>query len=87
MMFHEHDFLDRFGAAANAGFKGVEFLFPYAYSLSDLKEALDGNQLTQVLFNLPPGDWEKGERGMSCLPGRQNEFVLSPEKHAQNCFY
>ena len=74
MMFHEHDFLDRFGAAADAGFKGVEYLFPYAYSLSDLKEALDANQLTQVLFNLPPGDWEKGERGMSCLPGRQNEF-------------
>ena len=74
MMFHEHDFIDRFGAAANAGFQGVEFLFPYAYSIADLKEALEANQLTQVLFNLPPGDWEKGERGMCCHPNRQNEF-------------
>ena len=61
MMFHEHDFLDRFGAAADAGFQGVEFLFPYAYSLSDLKEALDSNQLTQVLFNLPPVIGRKGK--------------------------
>ncbi len=74
MMFHEHDFIDRFGAAANAGFQGVEFLFPYAYSIADLREALEANQLTQVLFNLPPGDWEKGERGMCCHPNRQNEF-------------
>ena len=79
MMFHEHDFLDRFGAAANAGFQGVEFLFPYAYSPSDLKEALEANQLTQVLFNLPPGDWEKGDRGMCCHPNRQNEFRESVE--------
>jgi hydroxypyruvate isomerase len=79
MMFHEHDFLDRFGAAAKAGFQGVEFLFPYKYSLSDLKEALETNQLTQVLFNLPPGDWEKGERGMCCHPNRQNEFRESVE--------
>ncbi len=79
MMFHEHDFLDRFGAAANAGFQGVEFLFPYAYSIADLKEALEANQLTQVLFNLSPGDWEKGERGMCCHPNRQNEFRESVE--------
>ena len=79
MMFHEHDFIDRFGAAANAGFQGVEFLFPYAYSIADLKEALEANQLTQVLFNLPPGDWEKGERGMCCHPNRQNEFRESVE--------
>ena len=62
MMFHEHDFLDRFGAAADAGFQGVEFLFPYTYSLSDLNEALDSNQLTQVLFNLPPVIGRKGKR-------------------------
>ena len=61
MMFHEHDFFDRFRAAADAGFKGVEFLFPYAYSLSDLKEALEANQLTQVLFNLPLVIGRKGK--------------------------
>ena len=48
MMFHEHDFLDRFGAAADAGFQGVEFLFPYAYSLSDLNEALDSLSLIHI---------------------------------------
>ena len=74
LMFNEHNFLDRFGAAARAGFQGVEFLFPYSHSISDIKEALEANQLAQVLFNLPPGDWEKGERGMCCHPNRQNEF-------------
>ena len=74
MLFNEHDFLDRFDAAAKAGFKGVEYLFPYAYPKEQLVERLQQNRLTQVLHNLPAGDWAKGERGIACLPGRESEF-------------
>jgi len=74
MLFTEHDFLDRFAAAAEAGFRGVEYLFPYAYSPEDIRAALDRAALEQVLFNLPPGDWEAGERGLASLPGREAEF-------------
>ncbi|MGO2241506.1 MAG: 2-oxo-tetronate isomerase [Halomonas sp.] len=74
MLFNEHDFIDRFSAAADAGFKGVEYLFPYAYSAEELRHALRDSQLEQVLFNLPPGDWEAGERGLASLPGREAEF-------------
>ncbi|CAH1651212.1 hydroxypyruvate isomerase [Hyphomicrobiales bacterium] len=74
MLFNEHAFLDRFDAAAAAGFKGVEFLFPYAFPKEQVAEKLHGNKLTQVLFNLPGGDWEKGERGLGCLPDRVGEF-------------
>ncbi|MGM0982045.1 MAG: 2-oxo-tetronate isomerase [Pseudomonadota bacterium] len=74
MMFNEHDFLDRFAAASEAGFRGVEYLFPYAHSPEDIKAALDEVGLEQVLFNLPPGDWEAGERGLASLPGREAEF-------------
>ncbi len=74
MMFNEVPFLDRFAAAAQAGFKGVEFLFPYDFPAADIRRRLDDNGLTQVLFNMPPGDWAKGERGMASLPGRQSQF-------------
>ena len=74
MQFNEVPFLERFAAAARAGFKGVEFLFPYDYAPGDLAEALRANGLEQVLFNLPPGDWEAGERGLAALPGREAEF-------------
>lgn len=74
MLFHEHDFLDRFEAAAKAGFKGVEYLFPYDYEASVLAEKLRENGLTQVLFNLPAGDWGAGDRGIACDPARQDEF-------------
>ncbi|MEO8302798.1 MAG: 2-oxo-tetronate isomerase [Betaproteobacteria bacterium] len=74
MLFNEVDFIDRFGAAAKAGFKGVEYLFPYAYPKEQLAECLRTNKLTQVLHNLPAGDWAKGERGLACLPDRVNEF-------------
>jgi hydroxypyruvate isomerase len=74
MLFNEVPFIDRFRLAANAGFKGVEFLFPYAYSATDLKTQLDQNQLTLVLHNLPAGDWDAGERGIACLPDRVQEF-------------
>lgn len=74
MMFNEHPFLDRFEAAAKAGFTGVEFLFPYDYPAAELKSRLTANGLTQALFNMPPGDWTKGERGLAALPGRQAQF-------------
>lgn len=74
MMFNEVDFLDRFEAAAKAGFKGVEYLFPYDFSADDLKSRLDKFGLTQVLHNLPAGDWAGGERGIACHPDRVEEF-------------
>src|SRR3954447_11987952 len=74
MLYPELDFLQRFEAAARDGFKGVEFLFPYAYSARDLAARLKDNGLQQVLFNAPPGDWDGGERGLACLPGRESEF-------------
>jgi hydroxypyruvate isomerase len=74
MLFGDVDFLDRFGAAAGAGFRGVEFLFPYAYEAPVLKGRLREHGLTQVLHNLPAGDWAAGERGIACLPDRVEEF-------------
>src|SRR5262245_24327428 len=61
MLFTEVDFLDRFAAAAEAGFSGVEYLFPYDFPVEEIRARLDSNKLTQVLFNLPAGDWGKGE--------------------------
>ncbi len=74
MMFNEVPFLDRFAAAAKAGFKGVEFLFPYDNTAAEIRQRLDDAGLTQVLFNGPPGNWAAGERGTASLPGRQQEF-------------
>ncbi|MDR5907362.1 2-oxo-tetronate isomerase [Franzmannia qiaohouensis] len=74
MLFNEHDFLDRFAAAAQAGFRGVEYLFPYEHAPDTLRGLLDEHGLEQVLFNLPPGDWAAGERGLASLPGREGEF-------------
>jgi hydroxypyruvate isomerase len=74
MLFNELDFLDRFEAAAEAGFFGVEYLFPYGFDVAVLREKLDANGLTQVLHNLPAGDWAAGERGIACLPDRVGEF-------------
>src|SRR5580692_9009831 len=81
MMFQEiPNFLDRFDAAAKAGFKGVEFLFPYDFPPEAIAERLERNKLTQALFNLPPGDWSKGERGFAALPGREAEFSAALDK-------
>jgi hydroxypyruvate isomerase len=74
MLFNEHPFLDRFEAAAKAGFKAVEFLFPYAYGVAELQKRLRDNDLTLVLHNLPAGDWDAGDRGMACHPDRVDEF-------------
>ncbi len=73
-MFNEVAFLDRFEAAASAGFKAVEYLFPYEYDAAELAARLKGAGLQQALFNAPPGNWEKEERGISALPGREQEF-------------
>lgn len=80
MLFTEVDFLDRFDAAARAGFKGVEYLFPYAETAADIKARLDANGLTQVLFNLPAGNWDGGERGIACHPDRVEEFRHGVDK-------
>lgn len=74
MMFNEVPFPQRFAAAAKAGFSGVEFLFPYEHAPQDVAGWLRGNGLHNVLFNLPPGDWAAGERGIASLPGREEEF-------------
>jgi hydroxypyruvate isomerase len=74
MLFNEAPFLDRFALAAKAGFEGVEFLFPYEFEKAALRTALDRNRLTQVLHNLPAGDWARGERGIAVLPHRIAEF-------------
>lgn len=74
MLYPQHEFLDRFAAAAADGFEAVEFLFPYDYSATELKQRLSDNGLVQALFNAPPGDWAAGERGIATLPGREDEF-------------
>jgi len=74
MMFNEVDFLDRFAAAAKAGFRAVEFLFPYAYPRNQLVEIMNKANVEVVLFNMPPGDWNAGDRGIACDPNRMGEF-------------
>ena len=80
MLFNEVDFMDRFEAAAKAGFTGVEYLFPYDYDADDLKVKLDEFNLTQVLHNMPAGDWAGGERGIAVLPDRMDEFKAGVDK-------
>jgi hydroxypyruvate isomerase len=78
-LFTEHDFLDRFEAAARAGFGGVEYHFPYQWEARDLAARLHRSGLAQVLFNLPAGKWAKGERGLAILPDRVEEFRAGVE--------
>jgi hydroxypyruvate isomerase len=80
MMFTEVHFLDRFAAAAAAGFDGVEFLFPYEFAPDEIAARLRQHKLSQVLFNLPPGDWARGERGTAALPGREKEFIAGLDR-------
>ena len=80
MLFTEQPFLDRFELAAKAGFKAVEFLFPYAFEAREIRERLDANGLRLVLHNLPAGDWEAGERGIACHPDRVDEFHAGVER-------
>lgn len=74
MLFTEVPFLARFEAAARAGFKAVEFLFPYRYDVEDIRYELRRNRLRLALFNASPGDYAGGERGLAVLPGREHEF-------------
>jgi hydroxypyruvate isomerase len=74
MLFTELPFLERFHAAAASGFRGVEYLFPYDAAATDIRARLEQHGLAQVLFNLPAGDWARGERGIAGLPGRVDEF-------------
>ena len=74
MLFGEYDFLARFEKAAQCGFRGVEFMFPYDYDIEELKHVLASNKLEHTLHNLPAGDWAAGERGIACIPGREEEF-------------
>lgn len=76
MLYNEHAYLDRFAAAAADGFQGVECLFPYDFKAGEIAQRLADNGLQQVLFNAPPGDWNAGERGLACLPGRESEFRM-----------
>ncbi|OUR79223.1 hydroxypyruvate isomerase [Alphaproteobacteria bacterium 46_93_T64] len=73
-LYQEFEFLDRFSMATRDGFTGVEYLFPYDWQPLVLKKHLEDNGLKQVLFNLSPGDWNKGERGLASLPDRQLDF-------------
>ncbi len=74
MLWNEVAFMDRFAAAAKAGFTGVEYLFPYEHDKDRLAAELKKHGLSQVLHNLPAGDWAKGERGIGCHPDRVKEF-------------
>jgi len=80
MLFTELPFMERFGAARAAGFDAVEYLFPYAYEPQELARALKDNGLKQVLHNLPPGNWDGGERGIACHPDRVTEFRAGVEQ-------
>jgi hydroxypyruvate isomerase len=80
LLYPEHDFLNRFNAAARDGFEGVEFLFPYAWPAAELAQRLQDAGLQQVLFNASPGDWEAGERGLAGLPGREDDFRRSVDQ-------
>jgi hydroxypyruvate isomerase len=79
-MFNEWDFLDRFQAAADAGFNAVEYLFPYDHEPEVVARKLEEAGLIQALFNLPPGDWAAGERGLAALPDRFEEVKAGVEK-------
>lgn len=74
MMFTEVPFLERFARASEAGFKGVEYLFPYDHPAETVAAALRDNGLENALFNLPPGNWETGDRGLAAIPGREKDF-------------
>ena len=80
MMFNEVPFLDRFAAARGAGFQAVEYLFPYDFEPEVLAAKLRENRLENILFNMPPGNWSAGERGIASLPGREEEFRAGVDK-------
>ncbi len=74
MLFNEVPFIERFAAASAAGFRAVEFLFPYDFTVKELSEKLNRHELSLILHNLPAGNWSEGERGIACHPDRVEEF-------------
>ncbi len=89
-LFNEVPFLERFGEAAQTGFRAVEFMFPYDYQVKEVVEKVREHKLEVVLFNAPPGDWQAGDRGLASLPGREHDFsagVVTALRyaHALNC--
>lgn len=85
-LYPEHAFLDRFEAAARDGFQAVEYISPYEHEARELVVRLKANGLQQVLFNAAPGNWNAGERGLACLPGREADFragVLAALRYAE----
>lgn len=79
MLYTEHPFMERFAAAAADGFAAVEYVSPYEEAAETIAAELRRCKLTQALFNLPPGNWAAGERGIACLPDRVFEFETSVE--------
>ena len=77
MLFNEVSFVDRFFKAQEAGFRYVEFAFPYSYNSLELSHKLRENELELTLFNAPPGNWDKGERGLAALKDQKAEFYNS----------
>ena len=84
MMFNEVPFLDRFDAAAKAGFTAVEFLFPYDHPAEEVGKRLKDNGLTQALFNLPPGNWDAGEKGFAALPAPSAAIPAPIGRHVRS---
>jgi hydroxypyruvate isomerase len=79
LLFSELPLLERFGAAAAAGFQAVELQFPYAFPAKVLAMQLQQHHLQMVLHNLPAGNWDAGERGIACDPARTDEFRAGVE--------
>jgi hydroxypyruvate isomerase len=79
-LFNEVPFMERFKAAAQAGFKYVEFMFTYDYDLKEIKQQLIENNLKLVLINLPAGNWDEGDRGIAADPSRKEEFRIGVQK-------
>jgi hydroxypyruvate isomerase len=89
-LFTEVGFLERFAAAARAGFRGVEFQVPYDHPPAELRARLDAHGLKMVLFDAPMGDWNAGDRGLAAVPGREEQFRASLPRvieyaHALDC--
>ena len=79
-LYQDLPFLQRFKAAAKSGFKAVEFLFPYPFKPAEISARLEETELTMVLFNAPPGDFDKGERGLAAIPSRESDFRASVQQ-------
>lgn len=80
MLYTELPFMQRFAAARQDGFSAVEIQFPYAFPAKDIRAALQENELELVLFNLPAGDWDAGDRGIAASWERREEFRSGLDK-------